>query len=150
MTKHIPYGSACIAQTWSLIFFPLMIPPFVLKLTWPILVLPVGIIVFFWVCDIIVLVLSLTKWWNVPIQINPEGISKNKEPTYLWSAATDISIKRKFPTKYGGYLHVRMIIRYSNGRTISFEPGDPIIKSIRKYCHDEAFLDKFNKVLEQD
>ena len=145
MVKHLPFPSTCIVQVLSLVFLPSAIVPFFIKFDWPILALPLTIIIALWTGDLVVFVLSLTVWWNAPIAIGEEGMLR-KGTLCPWSPDAVITTKHGPPTRYGP-LYERMTVRYPDGKSIRFDLNDPIIKSIRKYCRDETFLAKFDKSL---
>ena len=108
------------------------------------LALPLGIIIFVWLCDLTVFVLSLLIGWNSLIQINEIGISDKKGAMHSWSTAVGISIKKGIPSR-GGMGFQKMTIRYSDGKAISIEPCDPLTKKVHAFCRDEAFLSLFDK-----
>ena len=138
IVKRTPFLFMFTVQLYSLVFIALLVFPFVETLTWPILWLPTGIISFVWLCDLVVLILSLTIWWNVPIRISTEGIIDKHGSLRRYSDAVKISMKKWFGTQYGPYYVVT--IAYKEGATISFERSDLILKKIRTRCQDDTFL----------
>lgn len=148
MTKRLPFLSACCGQVFSLLAIPSFIVPFFLKLDWPLLAIPLAIVVFLWVCDLTVFVLSLTVWWNVPLLIGEEGITSKDGKTHRWADAVGF-LPKLGPPSPNAHLYVRLTITYSDGSVIRFEPYLPLIKTIRAACSDEVFLQRFNHAISE-
>ena len=146
MVKLIPFPSACIIHTLSLAFLPIGVIPFAIKFEWPILWLPIGVIAFLWLCDLMTFLLSLSVWWNVPLRINAEGISLKNNQIYLWKDAISVSLK-KGPHSIYGPLYSLISITYSDGSMVSFEKSERIIETIRAICSNENFLLKLNQLM---
>lgn len=147
MVKHIRFYSWFVIQLLVTLLLPLLIIGPVRYLDWPHLAIHLGISIFLWASNLVVFILSLTIWWNVPIKIGHDGITVKGKEVYLWSDVVEISMKKGPPTVEGN-LYTIIIIRYSNGKSISFQPNGSIIKSIRKYCSNDTFITKLDKALE--
>ena len=141
--KHFPLPGLCIMQCISLAFLALMVIPFAKTLEWPILALPIVIIIFVWLCDLAVFVFSLTVGWNAPLQISNYGIAKKGGTICFWSEATGFFCKKTPPILRPGMFD-RVIIYFSNGTTIIFEPYKRLMKDILSKCPDEDFIKKLN------
>ena len=143
MVKCLPFPTVLIVHVTSLLFLPAASIPFSLKMDFPILWLPLGLLIFLWLSGLCVLVLSLTIWWNRPLRINEEGIACKGGQIHRWCDAVGFSTKKGPPTQYGPLYYV-VIINYSDGSALRFEKSPSIIKSVRTYCQDETFLIQFN------
>ena len=111
------------------------------------LIVSLSILIFLIIIDFTVLLLSLIKWWNVPISFNNEGIVYKKNILLKWSDVTIIEKKQKWGSKYGP-LYTRMIITFLDGTIVSFEPNSLIDNDINKCCPNITFLTKYNKAKE--
>lgn len=138
MKKRIPYVTAFLMQVGSLVLCPLFYV-FVKEIT-----TIVFLIIFYvlWIVDFLILVFSYFKWWNIPIIITEEGIITKNKFLYSWKNASNVKYIAKAPTVYGP-IHIRIIIEYSDGKRISFEPSKPLCKDICRMCKDEEILRKF-------
>lgn len=148
MIEHLPFPTVCIVQATTLFFLPFLVIPSYYLIGWPMLLVALVIILFIWLCDFVVLILSFTIWWNVPLVICAEGIKRKDGDILVWSDVTLISAKKGFPTYYGR-TNGLLKIRYSNGVIIHFETHKRLIDSIRKYCQNELFLKKFNESIKK-
>lgn len=145
MKKCLPRGSAFVYQLFLLMISPVIFVSLIF-LEQPAIIWFTIIFGTIWMITLVLLILSLTIWWNVPLVINSNGIS-HKQKCCLWSDFSKLNSKG-----YGGAYGIfyRFIITYSDGSTIVFQPSRIIIKAMLCFCNDKRFLETFKCFLEQE
>ena len=93
--------------------------------------------------DLLLFVLSLTKFCNVPIAISEDGITTKDGKLHLWNGMEKIEYKYKWII----IRSTRVVITYNDGSIVIFEPNNNITRSILSLCHDSSFLQMYKDVL---
>jgi len=150
MKPHTHFPFPAIATIQSLLFIPIVIlgTEFIANTTDALRVLAICLSVFVFVAHTVIFILSLTIWWNRPLILTADGISKKKKAIHLWSDACDLKWKKGIPAQWGMYYGRRLIIFFSDGSTIRFDPNEAILKDIYELCTNEEIL-KLLKELEE-
>lgn len=94
------------------------------------------------IVDVVILILSLLKWWNIPIKPTTEGIIK-KGVLYKWSEFIRIEIKPK--SHYFQHLFGKVCLFHESGRKIYFGASSLLTSEIRKICNNTIITDEFDK-----
>jgi len=145
--KHIPFPTVLICQglvavlMLPLIGIGLYFVLFNLGITIAIISVVIISIAILAIGDAVVAVLSLTIWWNVPIVVNVDGISRWGK-AHRWEDAESITMKNLVRTGYGPLFRSLTTIIYSNGDSIRFELTQGLDKDIKILCRDKTFLAK--------
>ena len=145
MARHLPYPSYFVLQLISLFIVPFFIIPFYKTMTLPLFIIPLVSILIIWIADLIVIFLSIYKWWNKVLIITEEGII-SKGSKHLWLNVVNIIVKKR-KSRYGAFAFVKFI--YTDDSKITFEHSDLIEKDIYKFCKDKYFLAKYKGAMEQ-
>lgn len=148
MKKFIPYPSLCLIQIFTLMIILLIISPVVLYTSRWVRFFSIILLCLLFIIDFCLFLLSFIKFWNVPIIVFEDGLSKKREKKYLWSEVSMISLTMMVRIQYGYLLRI-IVIEFNDGNKILFEYNKPIDKSIHDFCDDKGFLDKFDKALER-
>lgn len=94
--------------------------------------------------DLIIYVLSFIFWWNVQMEVRPDGI-QFKSHFYEFKEVDFIQIVSRFPSIYGR-LYVRIVFTFKNGDILKIEPSGLIDKYIVERSSDPDFIAKYKEV----
>ena len=103
-------------------------------------IVTITLLLFLLTTDLVLMILSFTLLWNVPLIIDRNGISKKGgKETFPWDKATSILIKKRIRLQYGP-MFTTVTINYSDGRFLRFEASKYIFKDISELCTDQRFI----------
>ena len=140
--KHFRVFSLTLIQFISLSFLILTSASFIIKLDGAMFI--VGIVLaILTAIDLIIYVLSFVFWWNVPMEVRPDGI-QFKSHFYEFKEVDFIQIVSRFPSVYGR-LYVRIVFTFRNGDILKIEPSGLIDKYIVERCSDPDFIAKYKE-----
>ncbi len=146
---HIPFPQVFIIQYALEIIHIVMICPFIYTKNIIGIFISVSLAISFTIINVIVLVLSIKKWWNVPLYFSSDGIQKKGSECFLWENIDSIKIRFKLLSQYG-YTFMIMTLEYAEGNKIVFDINGPVVKTIRKYCKSNRFLSKFETIINDE
>lgn len=103
------------------------------------------------IIQVFFLLFSLLTGYHGPIIIEQDGISIKQNGRYVRHEWKDVvfvkTIRRGYYRSFKGLL-TRVIIGFSNGQTIKFEPDDIFEKKLFRICRDKEFIEKYKKARE--
>jgi hypothetical protein len=145
--KHIPLPTISIIQGISLFQILLVIIPIAFHVNGPIMFSILIFLILLWIIDLLILILSFFKLWNVRIVITEEGIVKNKKLN-LWSNVTSFNMVKKWKSQNGPILYL-IKIGYNDGNIITLESTESIYKDVKKKSDGKILLKEYNEWLDE-
>ncbi len=149
--KLIPYPTVLFLQLFSVF---LCAPIGAWSIADHALIILVVFLIVFSTIQLLIVMLSLLFWWNVPLLINSNGFSKKikgKWKIFKWSDVQTITVvpapKWLRIGKTG--LFFNNVLTLSNGLVIKFEWSDYSAKKILNICNDRNFVFMYKKALEE-
>lgn len=146
MKKIIPYPTVIIIQFICFIFTILSYIPVILYAQTILKVLLISFISIFGLSNLIILIMSALRWWNVPITITAEGFLK-KGKKYKWSDVVCISLTKHWKSQYGPII-VSITLKFSNDESVYFEKSNYILKLIYRICEDCTFVENLKREID--
>lgn len=143
---HIPNPPALIIHLILLLMIPVFSVPFILPNDKFLQSILISILISFETTNIIILILSLMFWWNVPLRFDKHGIWLKKRGRYVlerWNDISEVDKKASHRTFYG-YLNKRYVVKFKDGVSVSFEINRLIHNDILFFCKEKNVIDKFN------
>ncbi len=111
--KYIPFPTIFLFQLLCFFALALILLFFYMAFSEIVMIVTISISSFLIVVDLVVLLFSLTIWWNVPFIVDKSGISK-KNQMLFWDKTVSIGFKSYISTMYGP-VFVLIVITYSDG-----------------------------------
>lgn len=145
--KHIPLPTISIIQGISLFQILLVIIPITFHVNGPIMLSILIFLILLWIIDLLILILSFFKLWNVSIIITEEGIVRNKKLN-LWSNVTSFNMVKKWKSQNGFILYL-IKIGYNDGNIITLESTESIYKDMKKKSNRKILLKEYNEWLDE-
>ena len=138
-SRRLPFPDLLLLYVFLIILFCGIIPPIRLlrENKYYLLFTIIDFTIIFLI--LVLTVLSHTAYWNVPLLINKQGITKRtgkKKKLFLWEKAIDMRIIHPFLLKIW-----ILEISYEDNTKIRFELYRIIEKDIFYYCKDENFIE---------
>lgn len=141
--KHFRVFSLTLVQFISLLVLILTSASFIIKLDGAMFIVGISLAILAAI-DLIIYVLSFIFWWNVQMEVRPDGI-QFKSHFYEFKEVDFIQIMSRFPSVYG-CLYVRIVFTFKNGDILKIEPSGLIDKYIVERCSDHDFIAKYKEV----
>ncbi|MCQ2798025.1 MAG: hypothetical protein MJ241_06235 [Bacilli bacterium] len=141
--KHFRVFSLTLVQFISLLALILTSASFIIKLDGAMFIVGISLAILAAI-DLIIYVLSFIFWWNVQMEVRPDGI-QFKSHFYEFKEVDFIQIMSRFPSIYGR-LYVRIVFTFKNGDILKIEPSGLIDKYIVERCSDPDFIAKYKEV----
>ena len=140
--KHIPFIDGFYCQLVSLFVIPAFSALIISLARDYLLIFLLLTLALLWITDVTLFILSLTKWWNIPLIIRNEGFLWKKRKSINWDDIETIEIEWRFPKTY---FYGRLNIVLHDKTKIYIEPTITLIKDIRLICTNERVISLFNK-----